>query len=126
MVDIGFYQHCKGEVYKVIGTSIHTETEEKLVLYIDANNGKLWSRPENMWEDEVYVDWLLRSFKRFEKIMVKVVKTDFGYVDFTDGLKFVKLEDAQKWEPEEDISFFLESLKSINPEIEIRHRLTNN
>lgn len=58
--------------------------------------------------------------------MVKVVKTDFGYVDFTDGLKFVKLEDAQKWEPEEDISFFLESLKSINPEIEIRHRLTNN
>lgn len=123
MVDIGFYKHYKGGVYKVIGTSTHAETEEKLVLYIDANSGELWSRPENMWEDEVYVSRFLRSLKRFEKIMVKVVRTDFGYVDFTDGLKFVKLEDAQKWEPEEDISFFLKSLKSINPEIEIRHEV---
>lgn len=122
MVDIGFYKHYKGGVYKVIGTSTHTETEEKLVLYQDAS-GVLWSRPESMWEDEVYVDWLLSYFCRFKKIMVKVVRTDFGYVDFTDGLKFVKLEDAQKWAPEEDISFFLKKLKSINPEIEIRHKV---
>lgn len=122
MVDVGFYQHCKGGVYKVIGTSTHTETEEKLVLYQDAS-GALWSRPESMWEDEVYVDWLLSYFCRFKKIMVKVVRTDFGYVNFTDGLKFVKLEDAQKWAPEEDISFFLKKLKSINPEIEIRHKV---
>lgn len=120
MVDIGFYKHYKGGVYKVIGTSTHTETEEKLVLYIDANSGKLWSRPESMWEDEVYVDWLLRSFKRFEKIMVIVVKTDFGYVNFKNGLKFVDIDDAQEWATEADISSYMKKLKTINPRVEIK------
>ncbi len=29
----GKYQHYKGKIYEVIGLAVHTETEERMVLY---------------------------------------------------------------------------------------------
>ncbi|WNR79415.1 DUF1653 domain-containing protein [Bacillus velezensis] len=39
---VGFqFRHYKGGLYKVIGEAIHTETEEKLVIY-EGQDGVLW------------------------------------------------------------------------------------
>ncbi len=32
-VSLGSYQHYKGQRYEVIGLALHTETEERLVVY---------------------------------------------------------------------------------------------
>lgn len=47
-VTTGYYQHYKGGIYKVIGVSLHTEENYKLVNYLDAN-GNMYSRPLTMF-----------------------------------------------------------------------------
>ncbi|MED4799010.1 DUF1653 domain-containing protein [Bacillus atrophaeus] len=59
------YKHYKGGLYKVIGESIHTETEEKLVTYEDMN-GTLWARPKDMFFGKVIIDG--NEISRFTKI----------------------------------------------------------
>lgn len=44
----GIYQHYKGGLYKVIGIASHSETLEKLVIYISLTNHLLWARPLSM------------------------------------------------------------------------------
>jgi hypothetical protein len=50
----GIYRHYKGPLYKVIGTGMHTETEETLVFY-QSQYGKFefWARPLEMWLENV-------------------------------------------------------------------------
>ncbi|RDE24320.1 DUF1653 domain-containing protein [Motiliproteus coralliicola] len=46
----GLYRHYKGNEYRVIGTAIHSETEELLVVYQPQyGEGKLWVRPLEMF-----------------------------------------------------------------------------
>jgi len=46
----GFYRHYKGNVYKVVNTALHTETNEKLVIYHSKNNKDfLFARPLEMF-----------------------------------------------------------------------------
>ena len=58
---LGKYKHYKGKKYEVLGTVIHSETLEELVLYKplyetnDEFNGKLWVRPKKMFMEEVEV-----------------------------------------------------------------------
>ncbi len=50
----GRYRHFKGTVYEVLGFAKHTETGEKLVLYMEDNNiEKVWARPYEMFGDVV-------------------------------------------------------------------------
>lgn len=42
------YAHWKGGVYFVVGVSVHTETQERLVVYRHTS-GRLWSRPVDSW-----------------------------------------------------------------------------
>lgn len=39
------YQHYKGNYYRVLEVAIHTETEEKLVVYCHVKEKKIWARP---------------------------------------------------------------------------------
>lgn len=50
----GRYLHFKGTEYEVLGVSIHSETGEKLVIYMSVD-GKdtLWARPYDMFTDIV-------------------------------------------------------------------------
>lgn len=66
IVPCGKYRHYKGKIYEVVGTSIHTETLEELVLYKD-EYGITWARPVKMWYEPVQ---LLdgRTVPRFTKI----------------------------------------------------------
>lgn len=50
-----YVKHYKGGRYEIIGTGIHTETEEALTFYrsIDCKNGPLYARPTGMFNDHL-------------------------------------------------------------------------
>lgn len=45
------YRHFKDYIVEVTGVAIHTETMEDMVVY--RHNGKLWTRPKEMFLSEV-------------------------------------------------------------------------
>lgn len=67
-LQIGIYQHFKGNHYRVIDTVKHSETEETLVLYhplygSDENQKQLWVRPLSMFTGTKMIDG--KPIKRF-------------------------------------------------------------
>jgi hypothetical protein len=57
-IKLGVYQHYKGNKYLVLGVATHSETKEKLVVYVTlyANDlAHLWVRPLAMFNEEVVV-----------------------------------------------------------------------
>jgi hypothetical protein len=60
----GRYLHYKGNYYEVLGTVLHSETQEELVLYRSEKNEQLWVRPRKMFEEMVLVEG--KEVKRFE------------------------------------------------------------
>ncbi|MFE1645287.1 DUF1653 domain-containing protein [Microbacterium sp. P01] len=53
-IDAGTYRHFKGELYDVIGTARHSETEEVHVVYRPRYDpASLWIRPAKMWVETV-------------------------------------------------------------------------
>ena len=60
------YTHYKGGIYLVIGTALHTEDEEELVLYTRVGQDRVFARPLVMFTDHVIVDGV--RCKRFRKI----------------------------------------------------------
>ena len=65
-VPTGFYRHYKGNRYEVIGTAIHSETLEPMVIYRALyGTFETWVRPLSMWNELVSVDG--KQVRRFEK-----------------------------------------------------------
>ena len=63
----GKYRHFKGKEYEVLGTAIHSETLEQMVIYRPLyGEGKIWVRPLSMWNQMIEKDGLKR--KRFTLI----------------------------------------------------------
>jgi hypothetical protein len=66
----GIYKHYKGKLYQVIGTALHSETLEPMVVYktLYATDtrpiGQLWVRPAAMFMEQVLIDG--KSMPRFE------------------------------------------------------------
>ncbi|MEI7620271.1 MAG: DUF1653 domain-containing protein [Candidatus Falkowbacteria bacterium] len=57
MLKLGKYQHYKGGVYEVIGVATHSETMEEMVVYKALyDDGKLWTRPLNIFLEDVYIE----------------------------------------------------------------------
>jgi len=55
-IDIGYWRHYKGGLYKVTGTSLHTETSETMVDYHSVQSPyQRFCRPHFMWEEMVEV-----------------------------------------------------------------------
>ena len=55
----GIYEHYKGRKYLVIGTAAHSETLERLVVYVplyDSPGPRLWARPRAMFLETVEID----------------------------------------------------------------------
>ena len=53
-IKTGTYRHFKGNLYEVIGTALHSETMEPMVVYraLYGERG-LWVRPAAMWNETV-------------------------------------------------------------------------
>ena len=77
----GIYQHYKGGLYKVIGIASHSETLEKLVIYISLTNHLLWARPLSMWCEEICIDDAI--YPRFTYIGDKDEKNTFYHPLYT-------------------------------------------
>ena len=65
----GLYKHYKGNLYEVLSTAQHSETEEWMVVYkaLYGEEG-IWVRPYEMFVEKVEVDGEMVS--RFELIDV--------------------------------------------------------
>lgn len=63
-VKMGKYRHFKGGEYEVLGTALHSETQEEMVIYRALyGEGKIWVRPKSMWNDTVEKDG--KVYQRF-------------------------------------------------------------
>ena len=54
----GVYRHYKGAYYLVLGTAAHSETEERLVVYValySSPGPRMWVRPLAMFAESVEV-----------------------------------------------------------------------
>ena len=53
----GRYRHFKGKDYELLGTAVHSETGEPMVVYraLYGDRG-LWGRPAAMWNERVEPD----------------------------------------------------------------------
>lgn len=65
------YRHFKGGIYEVIDLAVHSESEEPMIIYRNAENPNLvWCRPLDMFLSEVdhtkYPE--VKQMLRFEKI----------------------------------------------------------
>ena len=57
MIERGIYKHFKGGIYMVMGTAIHSETEELMVVYMPLyGNYQMTVRPLKMFSEEVTHD----------------------------------------------------------------------
>ena len=66
-LQLGKYQHYKGNFYQVEGVATHSETEEKMVIYRPLyGEGLLWVRPLSMFTEQVKVN--KKSQPRFSYI----------------------------------------------------------
>ena len=70
LISPGKYRHYKGAYYQVVGTAIHSETEEVLVLYFplygDESQRSYWVRPLTMFNEDV--EFHGQTFKRFSPV----------------------------------------------------------
>lgn len=63
----GIYKHYKGNLYEVLMTARHSETEEWMVVYKALYGDKgTWVRPYEMFMEKVEVEGLF--IPRFEKV----------------------------------------------------------
>lgn len=63
----GIYKHFKGNLYEVIGTATHSETQEQQVVYRQLYGERnLWVRPLSMFDSTVVHENV--QLKRFQFI----------------------------------------------------------
>lgn len=64
----GIYEHYKGMRYEVIGTALHSETLEPVVVYkpLYESKSEYWVRPYDMFIETIEKDG--ETFPRFKKV----------------------------------------------------------
>ena len=66
-IEKGIYRHYKGNLYEVLMTAQHSETQERMVVYRALYGEKgTWVRPYNMFVENVIIDG--KEIKRFDYV----------------------------------------------------------
>jgi hypothetical protein len=67
MIQLGKYQHFKGNYYQVLHLARHSETEEIFVVYHPFENKEdIWIRPLSMFNETIIREG--KTLKRFQFI----------------------------------------------------------
>ncbi|WP_448549416.1 DUF1653 domain-containing protein [Thalassotalea fusca] len=67
MIELGRYQHFKGNYYQVLYIAKHSETEELHVVYQpEYGEREIWIRPLSMFTEEIVRDG--KTIMRFKKV----------------------------------------------------------
>lgn len=66
------YRHYKGGLYLSLGTALHSETLEEMIIYQSLKDNKFWVRPARMWEELVDTEEAVH-FDNFIVIVKKIV-----------------------------------------------------
>ena len=72
------YTHYKGGTYKIICLSVHTESQEKLVIYKSLNFGSIHARPLEIFMDDVSND-ITGNIKRNRFLLTYHASVDFEF-----------------------------------------------
>lgn len=57
MIQLGIYEHYKGQRYRVLGIAQHTETSDEFVIYQALYGDQLlWARPISLFYEKVLQD----------------------------------------------------------------------
>lgn len=65
------YEHYKGTKVKVLSEATHSETLERVVVYIHLEDGVIWVRPKKMFLENLI--WQGKNVERFKKIEEKIL-----------------------------------------------------
>ena len=65
------YKHYKGTKVKVLGEALHSETSEKMVVYIHLEDGVIWVRPKKMFFGKINIDG--KNKERFKLVSQKML-----------------------------------------------------
>lgn len=66
----GTYRHFKGKEYTVLGTAMHTEDHELVVVYASKEDGKIWVRPYDEFMSEVDREKYPEANQKYRFILV--------------------------------------------------------
>ena len=91
------YKHFKGNLYKVLAVAVHTESEEKLVVYQSVENpDRVFARPLEMFMSDIdrFRYPLIRAKYRFTLVSEPEEETD-------EPLK-IKAAESETPQPSED------------------------
>jgi len=63
-IKLGIYKHYKGNLYEVLSTGRHSESEEWMVIYRTLyDDGSIWIRPYDMFTESIEING--KNLKRF-------------------------------------------------------------
>ena len=65
------YEHYKGTKVKVLFEAIHSESKERMVIYMHLEDGVIWARPKHMFLENIILDG--KEIERFKKINQEIL-----------------------------------------------------
>ena len=77
------YRHFKGNLYEILAIAMHTETEETMVIYKEADGEKTYARPLDMFVSAVDKEKYPEAIQQY-RFELQEEQASFSILDFLD------------------------------------------